>query len=134
LCSVRDELVLLVPPGHALAGSKQITMEEMGRQIVIAHNDPSPARDQVLRLYEQRHAPLNIRISLPSLDAIKRAVEMGLGVALLPRRARKARSREANWWRCQSRTYAHHASCASYIARTATCHMRRKRLWKRRDR
>ena len=40
----------------------------------------------VLRLYEQRHAPLNIRMSLPSLDGIKRAVEMGLGVALLPRR------------------------------------------------
>ena len=61
-------------------------MEEMGRQTVIAHNDPSPARDRVLRLYEQRHAPLNIRMSLPSLDGIKRAVEMGLGVALLPRR------------------------------------------------
>ena len=61
-------------------------MEEMGRQPVIAHNDPSPARERVLRLYEQRHAPLNIRMSLPSLDGIKRAVEMGLGVALLPRR------------------------------------------------
>jgi DNA-binding transcriptional LysR family regulator len=81
-----DELVLLVPPTHPLAGRKQITMEEMGRQPVIAHNDPSPARERVLRLYEQRHAPLNIRISLPSLDGIKRAVEMGLGVALLPRR------------------------------------------------
>jgi DNA-binding transcriptional LysR family regulator len=81
-----DELVLLVPPGHPLAGRKQITMEEMGRQTIIAHNDPSPARDQVLALYEQRHAPLNIRMSLPSLDGIKLAVEMGLGVALLPRR------------------------------------------------
>jgi DNA-binding transcriptional LysR family regulator len=81
-----DELVLLVSPAHPLAGRKRITMEEMGRQIVIAHNDPSPARERVLRLYEQRHAPLNIRLSLPSLDGIKRAVEMGLGVALLPRR------------------------------------------------
>jgi len=81
-----DELVLLVRPDHPLARKKQITMEEMGRQTVIAHNDPSPAREQVLRLYEQRHAPLNIRVSLPSLDGIKRAVEMGLGVALLPRR------------------------------------------------
>ena len=81
-----DDLVLLVSPGHPLAGRRQITMEEMGRQAVIAHNDPSPARERVLRLYEQRHAPLNIRISLPSLDGIKRAVEMGLGVALLPRR------------------------------------------------
>jgi DNA-binding transcriptional LysR family regulator len=81
-----DELVLLVRPDHPLARKKQITMEEMGRQTVIAHNDPSPAREQVLRMYEQRHAPLNIRVSLPSLDGIKRAVEMGLGVALLPRR------------------------------------------------
>jgi DNA-binding transcriptional LysR family regulator len=81
-----DELVLLVRPDHAFAGRKQVTMEEMGRQTIIAHNDPSPARDRVLRLYEQRHAPLNIRVSLPSLDGIKRAVETGLGVALLPRR------------------------------------------------
>lgn len=81
-----DELVLLVPPSHPLAGKKQITMEEMGRQVVIAHNDPSPSRDRVLQLYEKRHAPLNIVMSLPSLDGIKRAVEMGLGVALLPRR------------------------------------------------
>jgi DNA-binding transcriptional LysR family regulator len=61
-------------------------MEEIGRQAVIAHNDPSPMRDRVLKLFEQRQAPLNIRLSLPSLDGIKRAVEMGLGVALLPRR------------------------------------------------
>jgi DNA-binding transcriptional LysR family regulator len=81
-----DELVLLVRRDHPLARRGEITMEEMGRQTVIAHNDPSPARERVLRLYEQRHAPLNIRMSLPSLDGIKRAVEMGLGVALLPRR------------------------------------------------
>ena len=35
-----DELVLLVPPAHPLAGRGEITMEEMGRQSVIAHNDP----------------------------------------------------------------------------------------------
>ena len=81
-----DELVLLVKPDHPLAGKREITMEEMGRQTVIAHNDPSPARERVLKLYEERQAPLNIRLSLPSLDGIKRAVEMGLGVALLPRR------------------------------------------------
>jgi DNA-binding transcriptional LysR family regulator len=81
-----DELVLLVRPGDPLAARKTVTMQEMGRQPVIAHNDPSPARERVLRLYEQRHAPLNICLSLPSLDGIKRAVEMGLGVALLPRR------------------------------------------------
>jgi DNA-binding transcriptional LysR family regulator len=81
-----DELVVLVRPDHGLAGKSHVTLEEVGRQNVVAHNDPSPTRDQVLRLYEQRHAPLNIRLSLPSLDGVKRAVSMGLGVAVLPRR------------------------------------------------
>jgi DNA-binding transcriptional LysR family regulator len=40
----------------------------------------------VLRAYERRHTPINIQIALPSLDGIKRAVEMGVGVAVLPRR------------------------------------------------
>jgi DNA-binding transcriptional LysR family regulator len=82
----RDELVLLTNPNHPLARRKRVSIEEVGRQTVIAHNDPSPARDRVLRLYERRHAPINIQIALPSLDGIKRAVEMGLGVAVLPRR------------------------------------------------
>jgi DNA-binding transcriptional LysR family regulator len=81
-----DELVLLTHPGHALASRKRVSIEEVGRETVIAHNDPSPARERVLRLYERRHAAINIQIALPSLDGIKRAVEMGLGVAVLPRR------------------------------------------------
>src|SRR5262245_12035080 len=44
-----DELVLLVPPTHALAGLRQVTMEELAAEPVIAHNDPSPARERVLR-------------------------------------------------------------------------------------
>ena len=81
-----DELVLLVPPAHALATRRQVTMEELATEPVVAHNDPSPARERVLRLFEQRHIPLKMVIALPSLDGIKRAVEMKLGVALLPRR------------------------------------------------
>lgn len=81
-----DSLVLLVPPRHPLARRASVPLEEIGRQPIVAHNDPSPARERVLRLSEQRHAPLNISLSLPSLDGIKRAVELGLGVAILPRR------------------------------------------------
>lgn len=81
-----DELVMLAHPKHALAERKRVSIEEVGREVVIAHNDPSPTRERVLRLYERRHAPINIQIALPSLDGIKRAVEMGLGVAVLPRR------------------------------------------------
>jgi DNA-binding transcriptional LysR family regulator len=81
-----DELVLLVPPSHALARRRHVTMEDVAREPVVAHNDPSPARERVLRLFEAKHIRLRMVISLPSLDGIKRAVELKLGVALLPRR------------------------------------------------
>src|SRR5512138_2355833 len=82
----QDELVMLVHPNHALAHSKEVTLSECARQTVIAHNDPSHVRDRVLRLFEQHHIPANILVSLPSLEGIKRAVGMQMGVALLPRR------------------------------------------------
>jgi len=81
-----DELVLLLPPSHDLANRRQVTMEDIAQERVVAHNDPSPARERVLRLFEEHHIPLKMVIALPSLDGIKRAVEMKLGVALLPRR------------------------------------------------
>ncbi len=86
----QDELVMLVHPSHPLADSAEVTLSECARQTVIAHNDPSHVRDQVLRLFEQHHIPANILISLPSLEGIKRAVAMQMGVALLPRRCAQA--------------------------------------------
>src|SRR5207302_7929641 len=75
-----------VPPAHRLSTRRQVSMEEVAAESIIAHNDPSPARERVLRLFEQRHISLKMVISLPSLDGIKRAVELKLGVAMLPRR------------------------------------------------
>jgi DNA-binding transcriptional LysR family regulator len=81
-----DELVVLLHPGHALAGQRRISMAEFARQPIVEHNEPSPARERVLRLFEERRLPLVIVVAMPSLDAIKAAVEMRLGIALLPSR------------------------------------------------
>src|SRR5437763_8572026 len=43
-----DELALLVPPPHELARRRQIAMEDVAKEPVVAHNDPSPARERVL--------------------------------------------------------------------------------------
>ena len=86
ILAVAGFVVLLTAPAHPLADRRRVTIEEVCKQVVIAHNDPSPTRDRVLRAYERRRTSINIQISLPSLDGIKRAVEMGIGVALLPRR------------------------------------------------
>jgi DNA-binding transcriptional LysR family regulator len=97
-----DELVLLTHPSHPLAHRRHVGLEELGRQTIIAHNDPSPARERVLQLFEQRHAPLDIRVSLPSLDGIKRAVPQ-IGVpAAAP--LRLPRSRGGSWPRSGART------------------------------
>ncbi|MGA7990093.1 MAG: LysR family transcriptional regulator [Thermoanaerobaculia bacterium] len=81
-----DELVVLSHPKHPFAKKERVTLEEFGAATVIAHSDPSPARERVLRTYAKRGLALNIKVSLPSLDGVKRAVERGMGVALLPRR------------------------------------------------
>jgi len=82
-----DELVLLVSPAHDFAKRRQVSMADVASQPVVAHNDPSPARERVLRLFEEQNIPLNMVIALPSLDGIKAArLNWNLGVALLPRR------------------------------------------------
>ena len=54
---------------------------------MIAHNEASPARENAsCGCSSSGTRQLNITMALPSLDGIKRAVEMDLGVALLPRR------------------------------------------------
>ena len=62
-----DELVLLVPPSHPFAKRKQVSMADVAGEPVVAHNDPSPARERVLRMFEEQHITLNMVISLPSL-------------------------------------------------------------------
>jgi DNA-binding transcriptional LysR family regulator len=79
-----DELVFVVSPGHPLAREKGVSIEDLGAESFIAHNVPSPLRRQVVAAFEKHKTPLNMGIELPSLEAIKRFVAMGNGVALVP--------------------------------------------------
>lgn len=85
-----DELALLVAPGHALAGRREVSVRDLGVESFIAHNVRSPYRERVVATFEKLKTPLNISVEMPSLEAIKRLVEQGLGVALMPRRAAEA--------------------------------------------
>ncbi|MDH3494888.1 MAG: LysR family transcriptional regulator [Acidobacteriota bacterium] len=85
-----DELVLIAAPGHPLAKHKTVSIRELGTERFIAHNAPSPYRQQVIEKFEKHRTELNIAIEMPSLEAIKRLVEMGAGVALVPRLTAKA--------------------------------------------
>lgn len=80
-----DELVLIVSPGHALAGRTTVSIKELGGEIFVAHNAPSPYRQKVIESFEKYKTKLDIAVELPSLEAIKKLVERGVGVALVPR-------------------------------------------------
>lgn len=80
-----DELALIVPPNHPLAGKKTVSVRELGAESFVAHNVPSPYRERVMRTFEKYRTPLNISLEMPTLEAIKRFVEAGMGVALVPR-------------------------------------------------
>ena len=82
-----DELALIVPPDHPLADKKIVSVRELGAESFIAHNVASPYRERVVRTFEKYRTPLNISLEMPTLEAIKRFVEQGMGVALVPRLA-----------------------------------------------
>jgi DNA-binding transcriptional LysR family regulator len=82
-----DELALIVAPDHPLAAKQIVSVRELGAESFIAHNVPSPYREKVVKTFEKQRTPLNISMEMPTLEAIKRLVEKGLGVALIPRLA-----------------------------------------------
>ncbi len=83
----KDDLALLVAPGHPLAGRAEVSIRELGTESFLAHNVRSPNRERVVQSFERHRTPLHIEMELPTLESIKRLVEDGLGVALMPRRA-----------------------------------------------
>src|SRR3954463_7389872 len=79
-----DELIFVVPPTHPLAASPQVSIRQLGAESFVAHIVSSPYRDKVIEAFRRHKTPLNMDIELPTLQAIKRFVAMGNGVALLP--------------------------------------------------
>jgi len=80
-----DELTFVVPPKHALARRRSVDIKELGEETFIAHNVESPYRSRVIQLFEKYRVPLHRDIEMPTIESIKRFVQMGMGVAIVPR-------------------------------------------------
>ena len=76
--------MLCVSPQHLWAKHKTVSIKDLGDESFVAHNAPSPYRQKVIETFERHNTKLNIVIELPSLEAIKRLVERGVGIALVP--------------------------------------------------
>ncbi len=80
-----DAVALVTAPNHPLAGRHAVSIRELGQEVFIAHNVVSRYRLQVVEAFARHRTPLRIAVELPSIEAIKRMVEAGIGVSALPR-------------------------------------------------
>src|ERR1700674_4752796 len=82
---LRDELTFVVPPKHRLARRRSVDIKELGEETFVAHNVDSPYRSRVIQLFEKHRTSLHCDIEMPTIESIKRFVQMGMGVAIVPR-------------------------------------------------
>jgi DNA-binding transcriptional LysR family regulator len=81
-----DELVLVVPPSHALAARRRpIAARDLERAAFVMRERGSGTRAQVESALRDAGVTLEIALTLPSGDGIMRAVELGIGVAIVSR-------------------------------------------------
>ena len=84
-----DRLVAIVPPNHALADKKHVQFSELIAYPFICREEGSGTRE-VINEYMSKHlddcgTSLNITMELGSPEAVKGAVEAGMGVSVVSR-------------------------------------------------
>lgn len=80
----RDELALVVWPEHRLARRRAVDIEDLGEENFVAHIVESPYRQRVIQLFARHRTPLRMEVELPTIESIKRFVQMKCGVAIVP--------------------------------------------------
>lgn len=79
-----DRLVLICPPEHKLAKRKQIKVKELqGEDFVLFERDV-PTRKATDKILKSKGVEVNKVSEFDNVETIKRAVEVGFGLAIVP--------------------------------------------------
>lgn len=84
---VDDELVVFARPDHPLAGRGPVALDALLAEPWILRESGSGTRQAVEQALREHFSALTIRMELEHTEAIKRAVEAGLGVGCISRLA-----------------------------------------------
>jgi len=85
-----DELVVVVPPGHAWFGRREATLDDLRREPLIVREPGSGSRGAFERALQAARVELDafrIVAEMGSTSAIKQAVKAGVGLSIVSRRA-----------------------------------------------
>lgn len=81
-----DRLVAVVPPSHVLAGKHKVSLQELLEHAFIAREEGSGTREVIEEYLVEagiKQGDLTIAMELGSPEAIKGAVEAGMGVSIV---------------------------------------------------
>jgi len=78
-----DELVLVVPPGHAWAKRRDIAPESLADQPLLVREQGSATRSVTERALQRAGVRFQVAMELDHTEAIKQGVMAGLGVAFV---------------------------------------------------
>lgn len=84
---VEDELVVFCAPGNPLAGRTALQLDELGGESWILREQGSGTRETLEHALWRVGAKVQVRLELEHTEAIKRAVECGLGLGCISRLA-----------------------------------------------
>ena len=84
---MRDELVVFAAPNHPLAGKKSLKRADVMAYDWILREPGSGTRSTVENAFGKDLQHLSVRLELEHTEAIKRAVEAGLGLGCISRLA-----------------------------------------------
>jgi DNA-binding transcriptional LysR family regulator len=79
-----DKLAVVFAPNHALASKSKVSLTALSGLPFIAFDREAPTRKAIDKLFRDRNLELNPVMEMDNVETIKRAVEMGLGVSVLP--------------------------------------------------
>ncbi len=77
-------IVLVVPPGHRLARRHSIMIRELAGEDYVGFTRDLTIRREVDRWLKRHRVSVNVVHEFDNIENIKRAIEVGSGVALLP--------------------------------------------------
>jgi len=79
-----DQLVLVCSPEHALARQRRVTLPRLQGEAFVAFDRDVPTRKAIDRLLKDHGVSVNVVTEFDNIETIKRSVEAGLGVSILP--------------------------------------------------
>jgi DNA-binding transcriptional LysR family regulator len=83
----RDELVVIAPPGHPLAGKPRVPLSALQEEPFILREPGSGTRAVEERALARLKLPVRVAMAVGSTEAIKRVVAEGVGLAIVSRLA-----------------------------------------------